>query len=212
MAEVLERDVKTLKSQRPPLVDGPELDNSRGLDRNPTWRFGPSPTSVPLSSTTDLSGRSGPESFLSTSAIMVDSINSGRGNLTSSILAELVNTWFSDYHCWIPILHKVSLLKIMRSSAHLVDSPLNILFKAITAVTITCRRETKIGGLSDRDRQRLSLNFRGQVVSEAMGHLSLQSLQALIIISILDYGSGNFSEFWNVIAICKRRVYNSLAP
>jgi hypothetical protein len=39
---------------------------------------------------------------------------------------------------------------------------------------------------------------------EALGSLSLQSLQALLIITILDYGAGKLSEFWNLVATCKR--------
>ena len=58
--------------------------------------------------------------------------------------------------------------------------------------------------LNREQREQLSSNFRGQVIMEALGNLSLQSLQALLIITILDYGAGKLSEFWNLVATCKR--------
>lgn len=39
---------------------------------------------------------------------------------------------------------------------------------------------------------------------QAIGNLSLQSLQALLIITTIDYGAGKLSEFWNLVALCKR--------
>lgn len=39
---------------------------------------------------------------------------------------------------------------------------------------------------------------------EAISQLSLQSLQAVLILTIRDYGAGRLSEFWNLIALAKR--------
>ena len=78
-----------------------------------------------------------------------------------------------------------------------------IVFKAIAAVTLADAKSAKLKQLSTNDRKRLVQSFRCQVVMEAMGSLSLQSLQALLIITILDYGAGKFSDCWNLIAVCK---------
>ncbi|KAH8655357.1 hypothetical protein BX600DRAFT_515185 [Xylariales sp. PMI_506] len=37
-----------------------------------------------------------------------------------------------------------------------------------------------------------------------MSTLSLRSIQAVLIISVLDFGSGKLTDFWSMIAICKR--------
>ncbi|OBT84639.1 hypothetical protein VE02_05461 [Pseudogymnoascus sp. 03VT05] len=54
------------------------------------------------------------------------------------------------------------------------------------------------------ERTKWSKSLRDSTVIEAMGDLSLQSLQSLLILSINDYGIGEMSRFWNLIALCKR--------
>lgn len=139
------------------------------------------------------------------SPINVDDIASGTETLSPLLLAELLDTWFSDYYRWIPILHKPSLLDTLHTRC-LTDSPLYIVLKAIIAVIVTDTRKSRLRRLKEEDRQRLALSFRCQVVMEAMGSLSLQSLQALLVITILDYGAGKFSDSWNLVALCKRQV------
>lgn len=141
------------------------------------------------------------------SPINVDNIASGVETLSPPILAELLDTWFSDYYRWIPIFHKPSLLDTLHTP-FLKESPLYIVLKAIIAVTVTDTQKTRLSRLCDEDRQRLALSFRCQVVIESMGSLSLQSLQALLVITILDYGAGKFSDFWNLVALCKRQVHS----
>ena len=72
------------------------------------------------------------------------------------------------------------------------------------AVIVMDIRSTRLSRLSDGDRQRLALTFRCQVVMEAMGTLSLQSLQALLIITVFDYVTGKLSDAWNLVALCKK--------
>ena len=123
--------------------------------------------------------------------------------LSQLTLRGLCDTWFERYHPWFPILHRLSLLEALESSVlSLSESPLYIVFKAISAVTLPCWALTNT--LNREQREQLSSHFRGQVIMEALGNLSLQSLQALLIITILDYGAGKLSEFWNLVATCKR--------
>ena len=123
--------------------------------------------------------------------------------LSQLTLRGLCDTWFERYHPWFPILHRLSLLETLDNSMDsLSESPLYIVFKAISAVTLPCWALTNT--LNREQREQLSSHFRGQVIMEALGSLSLQSLQALLIITILDYGAGKLSEFWNLVATCKR--------
>lgn len=128
---------------------------------------------------------------------------SGLEGLSQLTLRGLCDTWFERYHPWFPILHRLSLLETLDNSMDSVSaSPLYIVFKAISAVTLPCWALTNT--LNQAQREQLSSHLRGQVIMEALGSLSLQSLQALLIITILDYGAGKLSEFWNVVATCKR--------
>lgn len=144
------------------------------------------------------------DTALPTSPINVNNIASGVETLSSPVLGELLDTWFSDYYRWMPILHKPTLLETLQHLHSPRHTSLHIVFKSITAVTVTDTLKTSLSRLTDEDRERLALSFRCQVVMEAMGSLSLRSLQALLIITILDYGAGKFSDFWNLVALCKR--------
>lgn len=189
-----------------------DLDLSFQNNIDPTLGVEPiTPNSAPEPTNNGNAARqwsqSSQEHVLPASPMKVDNIASGNETLSPPVLAELLDTWFSDYYRWIPILHKPSLLETLHTR-YLKDSPLYIVLKAITAVTVTDTQKTRLSQLSDEDRQRLALSFRCQVVMESMGSLSLQSLQALLVITILDYGAGKFSDFWNLVALCKRQVHS----
>lgn len=215
---MLERDVRQLKTQRTLLPDMHSMSNVHGLDLTFQGSIDPSlgvepitPDSAPAhtihSQTAAQWAQGNSDDNLLTmpaSAINVDDIASGLESLSPPVLAELLDTWFSDYYRWIPILHKPTLLESLQRSHSLQESSLYIVFKAITAVTVTDTQKTGLSRLSEENRKRLALSFRCQVVMEAMGSLSLQSLQALLVITILDYGAGKFSDFWNLVALCKR--------
>lgn len=212
--EVLERDVRDLKSQRPILPEIHSFNNVNDLDLSFQNNIDPmlgvepiTPNSAPGPTNHSNAARqwsqSTQENALPASPIDANKIASGIETLSPPILAELLDTWFSDYYRWIPILHKPSLLDTLHTP-FLKESQLYIVLKAITAVTVTDTQKTRLSRLCDEDRQRLALSFRCQVVMEAMGSLSLQSLQALLVITILDYGAGKFSDFWNLVALCKR--------
>lgn len=127
------------------------------------------------------------------------------GSLSKATLYGLCNAWFERYHPWFPILHKLSILNtVQHISVPFCDSPLSLVHKAIVAVTLPhwCLSNP----LTREQRQELSTKFRNEVIMQAIGNLSLQSLQAVLIITNLDYGAGKLSEFWNLVALCKRQV------
>jgi hypothetical protein len=122
--------------------------------------------------------------------------------LSVTILEELCSAWFDKYHAWFPILHRPSLLEVLQTSPILSSTVHYIVFKAIAAVTIPHSYHSD--SLTNEQRRLLSDDLRGQVVMEAISQLSLQSLQAVLILTIRDYGAGRLSEFWNLIALAKR--------
>ena len=219
---MLERDVRELKTQPPSRPDTRDDDTVQDLDSNSQRNNDSSLLSESMShdsvpeqsnydaTTTTTTTRyeipNDRAAFVATPPMNVDDLASGAETMSPAILSELIDLWFSHYYSWIPILHKPTVWETLQDTHSLPESPLYIVFKAITAVTITDTKQTPLSQLCDEDRERLALSFRCQIVMEAMGSTSLQSLQALIIVSILDYGAGRFSDFWNLVALGKRHV------
>lgn len=131
--------------------------------------------------------------------------SSDLGSISQQTLRDLCNAWFERYHSWFPILHKLSLLQEVQNHATpLIDSLQSIVLKSIVAVTLPhwCLSNP----LTEEQRSDFSAKFRNEVIMQAIGSLSLHSLQALLIITTIDYGAGKLSEFWNLVALCKRSV------
>lgn len=123
------------------------------------------------------------------------------------VLSELCSIWFNQYHPWFPILHQPSLTASLQ---HLDGSgTLNpyLTVKAICAVTL-CHYESHL--VSSEERKQWSDSLRDAVCTQALNQVSLHSVQALLIISNLEYGEGRFEQFWNLIALCKRYLLHSM--
>lgn len=122
--------------------------------------------------------------------------------LAPHVLRELCNVWFTKFHPWLPILHRLSSQDLIQDVQTLVNTRQRIVFKAIVAVTLP--HGVSGESLSNEQRNDIASSLRSQVVAEAMSTLCLPSLQAVLIITILDFGSGRLSEFWNLVALSKR--------
>jgi len=129
---------------------------------------------------------------------------SERDVFSQSILNDLCNAWFERYHPWFPILHRLSVIGTIEDTAALEDSPIYIVLKAIIAVTLP--HWSLSNPISRETRSQISEKFRKQVILQAISALSLPSLQAVLIVTTIDYGAGRLSEFWNLVALCKRCV------
>ncbi|KAF2241666.1 hypothetical protein BU26DRAFT_524829 [Trematosphaeria pertusa] len=181
----LEREVQLLKADRP-------VGPASMVDVN----------SVATSSSSDHSIQDAPASIAHISPRSARCSPSDFDPLSSGILDELCRAWFEKYHPWFPILHQPSLLEVLQTSPILASTVHYIVFKAVAAVTIPHSYHSD--SLTNDQRRTLSDDLRSQVVMEAISQLSLQSLQAVLILTIRDYGAGRLSEFWNLIALAKR--------
>lgn len=114
--------------------------------------------------------------------------------------SEVCQQWFERYHPWFPILHQISLIEELGKPC-LFCSPQLVVYKAIVAVIGSAFSvpEFKHAPASQYDEM-----LRKEIILEAVGNIRLRSLQALLILTIMDYGVGKFSSVWNLIAICKR--------
>jgi hypothetical protein len=99
-------------------------------------------------------------------------------------------------------LHQPSLLEQLNNAVPLASTAHHIVFKAIAAVTLP--HSSLHIPLNPEEQDKISSDLRDQIVLEAAKQLSLQSMQALIIVCIREWGAGRLSQLWNLIALAKR--------
>jgi hypothetical protein len=117
-------------------------------------------------------------------------------------LVELCKHWFEKYHPWHPILHQPSVEEYLWPRDSDQGEPHRLVLRAITALILPSWYPDATLGLAER--LSWSRSLRRDILLRALGELSFHGLQAMLILSVLDYGLGNMSEFWNTIGICHR--------
>ncbi|OAL39127.1 hypothetical protein AYO20_01445 [Fonsecaea nubica] len=126
--------------------------------------------------------------------------------LTHAYLRTLADSWFKETQPWYPILSRQqiqnSLDDLPLPLTHIDD----VVLKAVIALQIAYSSHAICLGYNGR--YRLSQYLRSQVVNEAFSKASLKSLQALLIIAILDYGSDNLPSTFSLLAVCRRMCEN----
>ncbi|KAK2803481.1 hypothetical protein FQN50_006992 [Emmonsiellopsis sp. PD_5] len=122
--------------------------------------------------------------------------------LTSAMLAEFCTIWFEKYHPWFPILHQPTVSEYCQQLQQGSSSDIPLTLKAMAAVILPvyCPHPS----VDPTQWKKRSEWVRDEVTLAAIHNLSLESLQALLIISIAEFGDGRLSEYWNLIALCKR--------
>lgn len=121
--------------------------------------------------------------------------------LSPVLAVELCGIWFETFHPWFPILHQPSLSEKLGTSSSLKQCSHYLTIKAIAAVTLPHSRSMLA---TTSELRKYSKRLRDQVLLEAVEQSSLQSVQALLILSNLECGEGRSSKFWSLIALCKR--------
>lgn len=120
--------------------------------------------------------------------------------LPDSVVSELAAIWFERFHPWFAILHQPSWEQRIQSPL-LRTSKYWIVVQAIVAVTA----EQSLFLIADaHDRRLLQERFISHVILTAIETLSIEAIQALLILSNLTYGSGKLLQSWNLFAICRR--------
>lgn len=108
---------------------------------------------------------------------------------------ELRSAWLQQYQSWFPILHHTSVSNVL-----LDDRPeQRLVAKAIMAVNVL-----DVGGMPWEQRLTWSQKIREEVILECLTSTTLRSVQALLILSMLFWGEGKWSEYGNLIAMCRR--------
>jgi hypothetical protein len=121
--------------------------------------------------------------------------------LSDSVCAELCTIWFLKYHPWFPILHPPSWGHILLLTQPVHLSKRWIVVQAIMAVTL---QQSTILTALPKQRREMQSQLESEIITGAMSRPTIESLQALLILSNLSYGGGKIFQSWSLFALCRR--------
>lgn len=127
--------------------------------------------------------------------------HASQGSVEQASLVSSCHYWIDYFHPWFPILHPPTLLDTaIRVSEGRDGSRLLVLEAiAIAALESGCLNDTDMSGFRQRQEHAAK-----QLVIEALGSASLDAVQAMLVLSILEYGNGRAIQAWNMLAMCRR--------
>jgi hypothetical protein len=117
------------------------------------------------------------------SSLVLDDTNSIHDLSLSGLLNAILDSYFSQVHPWLPILHEITFRQQMLQQVY--DPNLEVILRAIiyAAVRFVNFQDTSL----TLDRiEKVTKNSRDWVMLHALNSLSLGNLQALLIISFDD--------------------------
>ncbi|KAI5269642.1 hypothetical protein E4T47_06951 [Aureobasidium subglaciale] len=133
------------------------------------------------------------------STMEVDDISNSRDEM---IITTACKIWFDQYHSWLPILHRPSILTLMMSMSQVSLEEQPIVLKAILA-TVDASLFPQ-GVLDTGKHQQFQTQLCNAITLEALSTPACSSLQALLILSVNSFGDGDMYKFWNLISLSKR--------
>jgi len=108
--------------------------------------------------------------------------NDGEELLASNILQSIVNSYFSQLHPWIPMIHESSFRRKLSESVWRAD--LEVILRAMIVSAIRFGSGSK--NVDDARILEATKTSRDRVILHAINSLSVESLQALTIIAFDD--------------------------
>ncbi|AEO64704.1 uncharacterized protein THITE_2110996 [Thermothielavioides terrestris NRRL 8126] len=118
------------------------------------------------------------------------------------LLYALVDLYFKHVNTWCPILHRKTTLDSLFGPS-VIDEEDKILLHAIVATALRFSTDVR---LTEDSRQRYHDASKQRVLLYGMEHLSVKSLQALVILALDLCGSSNGPPGWNIMALITRAV------
>lgn len=205
MFESLEREMREFRNlNHDPALDSPASSSCRSLISPSGTSLGNSAPNTNLR--TDFKHSSGPKLKRKRSSpnpgekldwgellLGLDSeVLAAHENLsTSNLLDAIVEVYFSQVHPWLPILHEITFRQ--RVLGGIYDTNLEAILRAIiyAALRFVIRIDTLLGLSSILQLTRSS---RDWVVLHALNSLSVENLQALLIVAFIDVGLIGFES------------------
>ncbi|KAH8819895.1 fungal-specific transcription factor domain-containing protein [Xylogone sp. PMI_703] len=119
------------------------------------------------------------------------------------LLEAVVDFYFSQIHPWIPMLHESSFRQQLGDQSCAIH--LEVILHAMIAAAV------KFTGYSNTSENRhyiaqLRRRSREWVMLHALNSLSVENLQALLIIAFDDIGGGRASNAWSIVGSLTRTV------
>lgn len=118
------------------------------------------------------------------------------------LFGGLVDLWFKECQPWFPILKRSKLEQSLQQLTVPVERIDDIVLRALVALSFSHSSAAIVYGY--KGRRQVSTHLRAEVLVEAMAEVSLDSLQALLIIAILDYGNDDIPSTWSLLSVCRR--------
>ncbi|KAL5346410.1 hypothetical protein ACLOAV_008681 [Pseudogymnoascus australis] len=119
------------------------------------------------------------------------------------LLDGVVDNYFSQVHPWLPMLHENNFRQQLAEQVY--DEHLEVILHAmiVAAVRLVIRPDTPA---SLKRTSKLTKRSRDWVLLYAFGSLSVENLQALLIIAFDDIGRGEASSAWSIVGSLTRTV------
>ncbi|KAH8178665.1 fungal specific transcription factor domain-containing protein [Sarocladium implicatum] len=122
------------------------------------------------------------------------------------LLESVIRTYFTHIQPWIPMLHIEVFPRKLKTAEGIRKQQLVIHAISIAVELHIPTRQGSESSSSLFDDHWPAARVRNWVVTKAMETVSLEGLQALIIVAFTDIGNGNASRAWSLIASLSRTV------
>ncbi|KAK1982734.1 fungal-specific transcription factor domain-containing protein [Colletotrichum cereale] len=121
----------------------------------------------------------------------------------SDLLEDIINIYFNIIQPWIPILHETQFRRRVHDPEQLPRLIVVLHAMVVAALRYVDNPETRP---STQEIERRALRSRNIVILNAMDQLSVENLQALIILAFTDIGNGDASKAWSIVGSLTRTV------
>ncbi|KAF9880719.1 hypothetical protein CkaCkLH20_01761 [Colletotrichum karsti] len=129
--------------------------------------------------------------------------SNGPALLDGDVLQAVLQAYFSHVHPWIPILHEARFRRRLAGPNGFEALKVVLHSMVLAAARYVSDEEAAAAAFGSCQHR---VNVRDWVVSQAMKHLTVESLQALIIVSFNDIGSGDAAQAWSLVGSLTRTV------
>jgi hypothetical protein len=109
--------------------------------------------------------------------------------------------WFEKYHPWFPLLHQQTLLHCLDNFADIASTGRPLVLQAIVAATL---ESVDSVNSTPKDSHDQGTELKNATVLATLNSPSLDSVQALLVLSMLQYGNGCIAEAGNLLAMCRK--------
>jgi hypothetical protein len=123
--------------------------------------------------------------------------------LSAAELARGCELWFGEYNTWFPLMHQQTLTRCLEGFTNLAGTGRPLVLQAITAATIESSSRSE---MVQEDVKDLRIKLKESTILAALNSPCLDSIQALLVLSMLQYGNGCMTEAGNLLAMCRKYV------